>query len=246
MAVDIRDVLNRRNDLSTFVAHLTRDREGRDARENLARIISQRQLIASTPMGWAAAGPSPHSQRVVSFSETPLEHIYSLVADIAGRQIRLRPYGLAFTKLRARDIGANPVWYVDRTAGARHQWALAQAIDAALAQLDTPAKFDASPLARVFPFLEPMGTWPDRQREFWWEREWRHLGDLQFRLRDVALWLCPEEQIEDFEAQILGEQHAAGEQPLVHPQLIDPRWGLEQIIATLIGHGADVTPFGPR
>lgn len=160
--------------------------------------------------------------------------------------MRLRPYGLAFTKLRARDVGANPVWYVDRTAGARHQWALARAIDDVLAQLDTPARFNGSPLQRVFPFLEPMGTWPDRQREFWWEREWRHLGDLDFEFRDVALWLCPEDQIENFEAQILGEPHAAGVQAPVYPRLIDPRWGLEQIIATLVGHGDDVTPFRVR
>lgn len=59
-------------------------------------------------MGWAKQqddpnDPSQQSQRVVSFSETPLEHIYSLVADILGRQINLKPHGLA----EPRDLEAS-------------------------------------------------------------------------------------------------------------------------------------------
>jgi hypothetical protein len=44
-----------------------------------------------------------------------LEHIYSMFAEIEGRQVRLEPYGVAFTKMTARRLGANPVWYVDMT-----------------------------------------------------------------------------------------------------------------------------------
>jgi hypothetical protein len=75
-------------------------------------------------MGWdqdADDDPAQQSQRVVCFSETPLEHVYSLVADIEGRQINLEPYGIALTKLVARRIGVNPVWYVDMTP-AGHEW----------------------------------------------------------------------------------------------------------------------------
>jgi hypothetical protein len=50
-----------------------------------------------------------------------------MFAPIAGRRVDLEPYGLAFTKLGARRKGANPVWYVDRTAGAAHQWKVAKA-----------------------------------------------------------------------------------------------------------------------
>src|SRR5437667_5968188 len=102
MPIAIRDALNRRGDLSTFVVHLTKHQPagGLNARAVLERIIDQRVLRASTPMGWAAAnapaGAARDSQRVVCFSETPLEHIYSLAADIAGRQVRLAPYGLVF------------------------------------------------------------------------------------------------------------------------------------------------------
>ena len=60
------------------------------------------------------------SQRVVCFTETPLEHIHLLTSDIDGRQIKFEPYGIALTKPIARSSGTNPVWYVDITPG--HDW----------------------------------------------------------------------------------------------------------------------------
>jgi hypothetical protein len=126
MAQPIRDVLNRRTDLSTFVVHLTRDRdelpEPITAREALESIVEERYLRAERAMGMAKdqddpGDPAKQTQRVVCFSETPLEHIYSLVADIEGRRVRLRPYGLAMTKLTARRMGIGPLWYVNQTTG---------------------------------------------------------------------------------------------------------------------------------
>jgi hypothetical protein len=160
---DIREVLNRRNDLSTFVVHLTRDSLTSSAHDNLTSIIQGRTLEAKSPMGWAKQqddpnDPSQQSQRVVSFSETPLEHIYSLVADILGRQINLRPYGLAFTKMAARRIGINPVWYVDRTAGAPHGWQVSNAINQLRDAAISSGSFHGTPTARVLPFFEVMGT----------------------------------------------------------------------------------------
>jgi len=55
------------------------------------------------------------SQFAVSFTECPLEHLYTFVAKIRDRQIELEPYGLAFTKVRARELGLNPVWYIEQT-----------------------------------------------------------------------------------------------------------------------------------
>jgi hypothetical protein len=66
------------------------------------------------------------TQRAVCFSETPLEHIYSMFADIANRGVRLRPYGLALTKMVARRAGINRLWYVDITHG--HDWKIRTAL----------------------------------------------------------------------------------------------------------------------
>jgi hypothetical protein len=120
--------------------------------------------------------PTPVKQtyRVVCFSETPLEHIYSLVADINGRRIRLRPYGLAMTKLTARRMGISPIWYVNQTPG--FDWKVTPAVNALKKRAGDEGKFHKDPIAQLTRYLESMGTWSeDSRKEFWWEREWRLL-----------------------------------------------------------------------
>lgn len=231
----IAEVLNCRGDLSTFVVHLTRDYDDKDAPANLLSILQTGGIEARSPMGWAKdeavslGRAAENSQRVVSFSETPLEHIYSLFADIPYRRIRLQPYGIAFTKMVARRKGVNPVWYVDMTPG--RDWQIAKALDALRAEAVASSSFRNHPAARIFPFVERIGTWPAGQKEFWWEREWRHIGDFYFGLEDVALVLCPE------------AEHAAFE-VIAGRKCVDPGWSLERMIAKLVGlQAADVTPF---
>jgi hypothetical protein len=242
MSQQIRDVLNRRTDLSTFVVHLTRDREQEigwtTAREALEAIIEQRCLRAGRPMGMAKeqddpCDPAKQTQRVICFSETPLEHIYSLVADIEGRQIQLRPYGVAMTKLTARRRGISPIWYVNQTSG--FDWKTVHAISELKKKAVDDGNFHEQPIARLTPFLESMGTWSEGSRkEFWWEREWRHVGSLWLPDRGV-IWLCPEADMGAFREKV-------GDSPL-----IDPTWGLEQIIAHLAGFpAAEWTPFEPK
>jgi hypothetical protein len=192
MTRQIREVLDRRTDLSTFVVHLTRERAGVSARAALDSIIEHRTLRAGSPMGWAKDQDDPtdeeeRSQRVVCFSETPLEHIYSLVAEIEGRKVKLAPYGVAFTKMIARRNSINPIWYVDQTRG--HDWLLAEALNGMRDAAVESGAFHTQPFARIAPFLEQMGTWRSSRKEFWWEREWRHVGDLPLPFGKV-IWLC--------------------------------------------------------
>ena len=167
MAQQIREVLNRRTDLSTFVVHLTRDREECSARQALDSIISEQTLRAGGPMGWAKEqddpdGPRRQTQRVVCFSETPLEHIYSLVAEIEGRDIRLAPYGAALTKIVARRQGINPVWYVDMTPG--RNWVLSPAIEQLRNEAIATGRFHEQPIAR-FSEKPPQGGFFVRRTE---------------------------------------------------------------------------------
>lgn len=255
----IDEVLHRRGDLSTFVVHLSKDDDGTTAKDRLLSILKSRTLKAGSPMGWAkdkVAGDkaASDSQRVVCFSETPLEHTYSMFADIEGRQVRLAPYGLAFTKMVARRLGANPVWYVDMTP--ERDWRIASALDS-LREEALKTTFAVHPAAAIFPFCEPMGTWPASRREFWWEREWRHVGDLAFELNQVALWLAPEDEHEELNAALVeewksrkeslgafwGEYHLSG----TPTRFIDPVWGLERIIGHLAGlEPGELTPFDTR
>jgi hypothetical protein len=242
---EIRKILHRRTDLSTFVVHLTRRRDEKySAVDALVDIAKGRRLRAQSPMGWAAKQDDAHdstkqSQRVVCFSETPLEHVSLMCGEIEGRSIEMEPYGLALTKLKARRLGINPIWYVDMTAGADHDWRLSKTLDGLRDALVEQARADKEnfhtyALARVFPFMEQMGTWGHGNRkEWWWEREWRHVGDLALP-HSAMIWLCPEADIEAVNARVGYEL-----QPWV-----DPTWGLEEIIARLAGFPLhEVSPF---
>src|SRR5438093_1289094 len=91
MLTKIRKILHRRTDLSTFVVHLTRRRDASySAADALINIARARRLEARSPMGIARqqddpTDPARQSQRVVCFSETPLEHVNLMCGPIEGR-----------------------------------------------------------------------------------------------------------------------------------------------------------------
>ncbi len=247
-SLTIGEVLHRRTDLSTFVVHLTRDSETSTANENLASIIQDRTLRAGEPKGWATwdrfdlSDEALATQRVVCFSETPLEHVHSLFAVIEGRALQFRGYGVAFPKMVARWMEINPVWYIDlsRAPGAWRDWPMKEALNALVTEAHED--FADRPISRLAPFIEGMGSFPNgnggvRHREFSWEREWRHCGDLDLSpWWSKALWLCPESEFAQFQ-QLLG--------PGTH--CVDPAWGLERIVGHLMGMtGDDMTPFATR
>jgi hypothetical protein len=239
MAMDIRKLVSRRTDLSTFVVHLTRQRDEQwTAPRALYRIAELCVVHAITPMGWAASQnldeAGRRSQRVVCFSETPLEHIDMLVAEIAGRQIKLQPWGVVVTKMTARANGVNPVWYVDMTPG--RDWEIAAALDR-LREDAIQSGFANHPAATILPFFEPMGTWRGTRREFWWEREWRKRGDFSFHPEDVVAWIVPEEDQPAFQEYMADEW---GPRPA---RCIDASWSLEEIIAKLTDQ-SPINPFG--
>jgi abortive phage resistance protein AbiGi (putative antitoxin) len=251
--VSIELLLHRRTDLSTFLVHFTRDQDGGSpARDNLLNILSARLLEARNVLGMATdlARRLPEvaeTQRVVSFSETPLEHAWALCEQIDNRRIRLRPYGLAFTKSWARAKACNPVWYLDITPG--HEWLTNPINDLVKLAENEPARgwngqtgtgevvdVEDAPVLRITPFIEQMGPMTSGGRkEFWWEREWRHCGDLSFALDDIVAVFVPEVDHLPFRADCRSSfgSRRAGLADELH--LLDPAWGLERMIAALAG-----------
>jgi hypothetical protein len=244
----IDQVLQRRTDLSTFVVHLTKDTEEGTAAENLRSIIRERKLRAGSPFGWATwegfrlSDEALETQRVVCFTETPLQHVEALLADVQGRSVQFKPYGVAFPKVVARWMEVNPVWYIDlsRAPGEWRDWPMKEALNTLV--VESGEAFSESPISRLTPFIEGMGSWPDgdggvRFREFSWEREWRHVGELALeRWWTKAVWLCPQDEIPEIEA-------AAGPDA----RCVDPRWGLERIIGHFLGlEESEMTPFAAR
>jgi hypothetical protein len=231
---DIRDVVSQRTDLSTFLVHLTRSGDGEDAKSRLMSIIGATTpptpalIRARSPFGFAkdafaVGSPEWQLQRCVCFTETPLEYIKLLVGPIEGRAVPVEPYGVAITKKQGRRRGVNPVWYVDQTTG--RDWHQSNAINALIDVAKQSGVFIGTPIAAIAPFAEPMGTWPTGRKEFWWEREWRYVGD--FMLNMPYLLLCPEKHMPDFKN--------ATETFAYRPAMVDPAWSLERIIAHLAG-----------
>lgn len=255
----IEDLLHRRTDLSTFLVHLTRaGSDGTSGRDNLLSIIEAGEIEARTPLGLARDHESTLaqagvSQKVVCFTETPLEHVWMMLEDIDYRSIHFEPYGLATTKAAARHGGCNPVWYSDMTR-LGIDWPLKHVgdlVSQALARCKVngsvdPALLAAEPIFRLTPYFETMGPMSDGGRkEFWWEREWRHIGGyhLSFPSRVVAI-LAPEDEHEGIAKDLaeLGVHDRWLKRPMV-----DPRWGLERMIAAMARVNEDyVGPFPER
>ncbi|GHG38361.1 abortive infection system antitoxin AbiGi family protein [Streptomyces albogriseolus] len=243
----IESLLHRRTDLSTFVVHFTRETADGGAIDNLKAILEDRAIEARNVFGMATALAKRYkaiadSQRTVCFTETPLEHAWMMCEQIPGRTMRFDGYGLAFTRTFARRRGANPVWYLDITPG--HEW-LTTPVNNMVNQVREIAKdpseggVDAAAAAdvlRLTPFIEQMGNPVGTRKEFWWEREWRHVGDFHFHPRDLVVVFAPEEDHDELEDH-LAELIQRGRRP----HLVDARWGLERMIAAL----TDVDEPGP-
>lgn len=237
----IEDVLRDRLDISPYLVHLTKDQGDVPARDIVRKIFDEGELIPARPMGWAAStitekgwNVATENQRVVCFTEVPPTEIRWMAQDIAGRSEQFRPYGLVFDKQRMRLRDVNPVWYLDATQG--HDWVLAKAMDELLGAAVTEEQaFCAHHGARLFPFVESMGTGDDWQREFWWEREWRHRGNFALGIELVGL-LAPE-----------AEHDLFADLPLVGTHLADPFWDdHERILSGMrVIEGSGLSPLPP-
>jgi hypothetical protein len=232
--MDINDIVNRRSDLSTFLVHLSRADGEESAADRLESILTRKVIEARSMYGHLKRrleheGRQLDSQKVVCFTETPLEFTNLMVEPIDHRNFRFAPYGIAITKKMGRQSGINPVWYLDMTPG--HTW-LTNNLDRLAERFLQGGAIDDD-LASIFPFVEHMGRGQtafgeNYRKEFWWEREWRHVGD--FRLPLTLICLCPEDEIPRFTDCL--------EQADINGKCVDPRWSLEKIIARLAGFTA--------
>ncbi|MGZ6527666.1 MAG: hypothetical protein ACXVES_10795 [Actinomycetota bacterium] len=257
----IEDLLHRRNDLSTFLVHFTREFEG-SARANALSIMTTRSLEARSVYGIMRGRTEGNAtleatQKVVCFTETPVEHSWMMLKPTdPPRGVQLAPYGLVFPKVWGRRHGVNPVWYIDMTPGGKGVWrhwlinyldelreaaAAGHAVRQGANGTWNAVAIEDSQIAGVAPFVEqmvPAGTHIPR-KEFWWEREWRHRGNLAFDWNSVVAVFAPAEDHDAFlndlhveEAKAAQVSGRASEQ-FPRRRLLDPTWGLERMIARL-------------
>ncbi|MFE0462776.1 abortive infection system antitoxin AbiGi family protein [Kitasatospora sp. NPDC058965] len=245
---EIENLLHRRTDLSAFIVHFTRAHKRKTASENLQSILRAGAIEARNVFGMADKLAKKYeavvdTQRTVCFTETPLEHAWMMCEAIPGRAMSFNGYGLAFTRSFARRMGANPVWYIDITKG--HDWLvnpvnnLVASVAEDLAQSSASEREEVAQQADILrptPFYEQMGNPSGTRKEFWWEREWRHVGDFEFDLSDLVVLFAPEADHDEID-EVLYDLKPKGRRP----QLVDATWGLERMIAAF----ARVSEPGP-
>lgn len=80
--------------------------------------------------------------------------------------------------------------------------------------------------------MEQMGpTNSGGRKEFWWEREWRHVGDMEFDPADIVVVFAPEAEHHSLRSHLGNSTDYAAK----IPALVDTNWGLERMIAALAG-----------
>ena len=216
-----------REDISQFIIHLTRDDRdtfgdtGSPARENFLSILKSRKIRAIQPHCLfnerlkKLSAVQRDKLKVACFTEVPLNQLHLLVSKIPGRRIKLESYGFVFTKEFITESVGQPAIYVNSYNG--NLW-LREAVDELFEVSYENNKF-VGKTWRLLPFINAM----HEKYDFSWEREWRVVGDLKFRLNDLVCVVLPNEDDEDLKEKLARSGIA----------VISPGWTYEQIVTQL-------------
>lgn len=201
-------------DMSPFVVHFTKKSATGSEYDNSISILASRCIQAQNRFGMGKN--YAESPPCVCFSEVPLHQLKRL-ADKRGS------YGIVFRKefIVARDGG--PILYAYQDTP--HAAAMRTLIDKAAGKADDP-------IWKVAPFIDQPGQYGGSSYFFEWEREWRHVGNLQFDEADPVFLIIPEdlhEAARDFFDSAEREQLG----PNYKCPFIDPYWGLEKVKSIL-------------
>jgi len=209
----------KKRDFSPLLVHFTKDDEYFCAKDVLDVILSEKILKAFnhyclfSPNLKETQNISLQDKfKVVCFTETPIDQIDVLLMEVSGRNFNPKPYGLVFKKEYIRRQGGNPVFYTTKKI-AKPFWQLYRLLS------DKEKEQSSGEVCKLLALV----TLCDQTMDFHWEREWRIVGDLQFKLNDIYCGLCPEENIAYFESKYS------------QVKFISPRWGINKILDKLVG-----------
>lgn len=210
------------------------------AKASLVEIFRNKRIEARSPFGYFKlkidmyrpyfgrsyfnGGVNPADLFSVCFSETPLRELSDFYRTTTSKRNQYQKYGVAFLQDRLREMGGNPIFYVD----SRKKDLLA-ALDSSLA--NNPTGFN-----RMMHLIETFGPLVtpgvEGYSDFRWEREWRKKDSLNFEFEDLAFGICPADEIPAFTQLTQGQV-----------TFIDPDWGEDDLRAYLEKHNPDLIAY---
>lgn len=229
-----------RDDLSRFLVHLTRDYDGTSAEDNLLSILQAERIEARNPHClFQPKFKHLHFSDVlkkqfnsVCFTEVPFSQLRHLAAEIKGRQIKLKPYGLVFGKEDLLTRGASPALYINAKGTSLRDHLIAQfnqhfSTRAQYKKLKDDFGAQADSIIHYYSLINVISDTHD----FSWEREWRHPGHLDFELIHLSAILV--EDPEAFAKRCEKEFSGGQLKRILRVPIISPHWNVELIIDKL-------------
>ncbi|MDW9414226.1 hypothetical protein GOB15_07095 [Sinorhizobium meliloti] len=199
-------------DMSPYVVHFTKAAKPRTAYDNSMSILSRRRIEARTRFGTGKQHPiAPQS---ICFSEIPLQSLARL-ADKRGS------YGIRFRKEFVVSRNGGPIMYAYKDTP--HAKALRGLVSQARHNEDEP-------IWKIAPFVDQPGQYGPTKYFYEWEREWRHVGNLDFNKKDAAFLIIPEE-LHSQARFFFNEAERENLGPNYKCPFIDPYWNVQQIKA---------------
>ena len=217
--LSVEEFLEKKEDFSPFLVHLTRDDGEFCAKDILDTILVENTLKAynhycyfSPALNKSQSISLQYKFKVVCFTETPIGQIDVLLNKVSQRNFNPEPYGLVFQKEYIREMGGNPVFYVNRKIANP----LMNLIFYPHVENTAQVSDDVCRLLALVTICEKYNDWH-------WERDWRIVGNLEFKYKDSYCGLCPEEDIAYF-----GNKYT-------EVRFISPYWRSNRILSKLVG-----------
>lgn len=231
----------RRNDVSNFIIHLSRDFKpaNKKADDNLIRILKLKKILAKNYhclFGDAIHKsklklPNKSKFKTACFTETPIDQILNLTEATDNRKILLRGFGLVFRRSKFLKDGGNPAIYINGNNDLKRE--LIEEFKTLINKAEgyTQDKRQSDLIDKCSAFYSLINIISTRY-DFTWEREWRFVGDYEFDYSDVVAIIaeCPSE----FKDKIKNNLSKLDEYELIDKiPIISPEWNHEELIDEL-------------
>ena len=228
-----------RADLSRFLVHLTRDYEG-DAEDNLLSMLKD-QIIEARNAHCLFSPLIKNSKfssvlrtkfNTVCFTEAPLPQVSSLLIDLPGRSVKLKPYGLVFWRNDLVSRGANPAVYINAAGSSSLRHYLLAQFKGHFQNIRTFHKFQArqayfNELIHYYALVNVIST----NHDFAWEREWRFVGDFKFKYKDIVAVIA--EDPASLIQRCRDELGSRAVNCINRTPIISPYWNQEEVLEQL-------------